>query len=80
MAKPKKKHPGGRPTGFTPELGKEICMRMAEGESVRSICRDDNMPCRKTINNWLLKPDHKEFLRQYETAENLRADNLFDEM
>jgi hypothetical protein len=80
MARPKKKQSGGRPTLFTPELGLEICMRMTDGESVRSICRDPKMPCRKTINNWLLKPEYEEFLRQYEVAETLRADTLFDEM
>ena len=80
MAISKKKNQTGRPSLFTPELGFEICTRMAEGESVRSICRDPKMPCRKTINNWLLKPELKEFLRQYELAENLRAETYFDEI
>ena len=29
-----------RPTKYTNKLGLEICARIAEGESVRSICRD----------------------------------------
>lgn len=77
----------GRPTSFTPELGKEICMRMADGESVRQIARDDNMPCRRAINNWIFKaketdaPEElKVFMHQYREAEMLRAEEMFDEM
>jgi|TARA_R100001530_G_scaffold1410_2_gene2558 hypothetical protein len=70
----------GRPPVYTQELGELICRRIAEGESVLKICKDDDMPCRKTVTTWLLDPDKKEFLRNYESSVNVRTDNMFDDL
>lgn len=43
----------GRPSIKTPELVDEICQRIAEGRSVASVARDDDMPDHKTIWRWL---------------------------
>lgn len=84
VEKPKKKYrytkKTGRPTSYKPKLGKEICARIAEGESVRSIVKDEGMPSATTIFNWLLDEDKKEFLVQYETARNIQAENMFEEL
>ncbi len=45
---------GGRPSDYTDELGSEICRRLAEGESVNRICKDEAMPCRATVITWAL--------------------------
>ena len=37
----------GRPTEYTKKLGKSICVRIALGESIRTIVKDDTMPCPK---------------------------------
>lgn len=58
--------PGGRPTDYSPELTSRICERLAMGESLRSICRDDDMPSMASIFLWLGK--HKEFSEQYARA------------
>jgi hypothetical protein len=42
----------GRPTLKTPELCKEICERMAEGETLTNICRDADMPAWTTVHDW----------------------------
>jgi hypothetical protein len=42
----------GRPTLKTPELCKEICERMAEGETLTNICRDADMPAWTTLHDW----------------------------
>ena len=52
---------GGRPTDYTPELATLICERMVEGETLRKICADDEMPNRSTVFRWLVK--HQEFER-----------------
>lgn len=70
----------GRPTSFTEELGKEICRRIAEGESIRTIVKEEEMPCASTIFNWLLDEDKKRFLEQYETARNIQAEVMFEEL
>ncbi len=76
----KKNNLRGRPSIFTQKLGEKICERIARGESLRKICKDKKMPSRKTIHLWLLDEEKKEFLYQYETASNIRADELFDEL
>jgi len=72
--------PGGRPTLFTKELGNLICERIAKGESVLKICKDKEMPCRRTVIGWLLDDDKKEFLHNYEVSINIKTENMFDEI
>lgn len=43
----------GRPTKRTPEIEREILERISEGESLREICRDDNMPMRSSVSLWV---------------------------
>lgn len=64
---------------YTQELGEEICRRMMEGESVRQICKDENMPHRNTLLNWLLVPDHP-FAAMYDRARKLQAEMMADEL
>src|SRR3954466_6928406 len=45
--------PGIYRSTYDPLLGAAICRRIAAGESIRSICRDDpSMPTEKTVWNW----------------------------
>ena len=37
---------------FSAELGRAICARVAAGETVQSICRDEGMPSRGTVTEW----------------------------
>lgn len=70
----------GRPTIYTDELGVEICKRIAEGESIRSIVKDDKMPSSSTIFRWLLDDEKKIFWEQYEKARNIQAELMFEEL
>jgi len=68
----------GRPSIFTKHLGELICSRIAEGESLREICREDEMPERVTIYRWLqADPD---FCNLYTRAREDQADTLADEI
>ncbi len=69
----------GRPSLYTKALAAEICRRMAEGESLRAVCRDDAMPDKATVLRWLADKDKAEFRDQYAHARDMRADALFDE-
>jgi len=42
-------NPPWRPTVMTEEMQTEICWRLAGGESLNSICKDDNMPAMSTV-------------------------------
>lgn len=70
----------GRPTDYSHELTTAICKRIADGESLRSICKDEGMPNRSTVHEWLLDESKKEFSDQYEIACNVRAETMFDEI
>ncbi|OUS34551.1 hypothetical protein A9Q94_15750 [Rhodobacterales bacterium 56_14_T64] len=42
----------GRPSTYTEEIGKEICLRMAMGETVTGITKDDGIPVQQVIYQW----------------------------
>ncbi|MFN6267157.1 MAG: hypothetical protein ACK45D_13070 [Alphaproteobacteria bacterium] len=62
----------GRPSSFTQAIADEICERLAEGESLRTICNDDDMPGRSTVNRWLA--ENEAFRDQYARARDVQAD------
>jgi len=69
----------GRPTTFTKEIADEICARLAQAESLRSICRDEHMPNRSTVTDWVIK-DTQGFASQYARAKEIQADVIFEEL
>lgn len=73
-----KKRPVGRPSKFTDELGAEICGRIAIGESLRSICKNDHMPDVLTVYRWLAKDE--DFRHQYALAREDQAETHADEL
>jgi len=56
----------GRPTLWTPEIGKEICDRLSTGETLAQICRDEGMPAVRTVSDW--KTAHPEFSASFARA------------
>lgn len=71
----------GRPTLYTEEVGKEICARLAEGESLRAICQAEHMPAESTVRAWALAADHP-ISAQFASARELgyfkMAEDLLD--
>lgn len=43
-----------RPTICTQDITDEICIRLADGQSLRSICREDHLPEKSTILLWVV--------------------------
>ncbi len=63
---------------FSQEVFDRICERIADGDSLRAICQDSDMPARVNVIRWLEKD---EALRnQYARARELQADHEFDEI
>jgi len=48
----------GRPSKYTPELAKEICERLSDGEPLRQICRDEHMPAWQKIYEWMVRDEN----------------------
>lgn len=65
-------------TEFSQELFDEICDRLANGESLRTICQDDDMPNKGSVFRWLA--GDKKLSDQYARAREEQADFIFDEV
>ncbi len=67
-----------RPSIYTDDLAVRICQRLAAGDSLRSICADDEMPNASTVHAWVLT--HEEFSKQYARAREMQAEHYLDEI
>ena len=70
----------GRPSSFTQAIADEICERLADGESLRSICNAEHMPSKATVFRWLADDRYTIFRDQYARARECQADAIFDEI
>ena len=68
----------GRPSVYTREIADAICARLAAGESLRSICRDEDMPAEAAVRQWALD-DREGFYAQYTRSRDIGLDVLADE-
>ncbi|ELF7891071.1 DNA packaging protein [Salmonella enterica] len=70
----------GRPSDYTEELAEIICLRLAEGESLRSVCRDDGMPSKQAVLRWLARNEsfRAQYVRAKEEGAEAIAEELFD--
>ena len=53
---------------FTQEVADAICDEIADGKSLREVCRQDGMPDKTTVLRWLSKDDAGAFRTQYARA------------
>jgi hypothetical protein len=67
-----------RPTNYSIELGANICERLADGESLKSICAAEDMPSKSVVYLWLTK--QTDFLDMYVRAREDQADTMADEI
>lgn len=67
-----------RPSLYSQELADAICARLAEGESLRTVCADEAMPGQTTLYRWLA--DNAEFREQYAGARERQADHYASEI
>lgn len=68
----------GRHTEYTEDMADAICERIALGESLRAICRDESMPAMSTVFKWLTQQES--FAEQYAHAREEQAETLADEI
>ena len=70
----------GRPSLYSDDLAARICARLAEGQSLRAICRDPEMPCTSSVMTWLANTKHVGFLDQYAQSREVGLDAMADEI
>lgn len=78
MAKEPKKH--GRPSKFSQEVADAICERLANGETLTSICEDENLPAVSTVIKWTQDKEKTEFYEQYARAREIGYLRMADEI
>lgn len=68
----------GRPAMYSQELAAELCARIAEGKSLRSVCRDEDMPSTRTFFRWI--KEIEAFRLQYARACEERTEAMAEEI
>lgn len=72
----------GRPVKYTPEVSEpikaRICIELAEGKSLRTICKAEDMPNADTVRLWLI--EDATFAAHYTRAREEQADFYADEI
>jgi hypothetical protein len=71
------KLPRGRPSKYTQELCDEIVRRIADGEPLRQICRDEHMPQWGAVYRW--EQEHPEFKERIAHARILGEEAISQE-
>ena len=74
------RQPTGRPSTFTQEVADELCERIACGETLKSICREDGQPEERTVYRWLRANEafRQQYARAREEMADADADNVGD--
>lgn len=72
----------GRPTVCSKLLTERICGRLAAGESLNSICKDESMPDKSNVFRWLLSDSdvYKDFRDKYAKAREIQYHQMADEI
>jgi hypothetical protein len=63
---------------YTTELAAKFCAAIADGGTLRSVCKKADMPSKASVFRWLR--EYPEFAKMYEIATDERADTLVDEI
>lgn len=68
----------GRTSDFTLEISDVICERLAGGESLVQICKDEEMPGLRTVMRWAA--ENAEFGTEYMRAREAQAEVMDDKI
>lgn len=69
----------GRPTEYTEERATYICQEIRKGRSLKSICREEEMPSAGAVILWASE-DREGFADRYARACSIRLDVLSEEL
>ena len=64
---------------YTPALAETVCKRIAQGESLRAICRDSGMPTEGAVRGWA-RDNRDGFGARYRLARELQFEFWADQI
>lgn len=70
--------PMGRPTLYTEDVAARILGALSDGQSMRTVCKPDDMPCMATVWKWL--HEREDFSERYVRAKQESADSMVEDM
>jgi hypothetical protein len=73
------KRPRGRPLTYDKETAHAICVRLARGETLRAICRDEEFPPESTVRAWALE-DIDGFGARYAYSRQMGLDTMAEQL
>ncbi len=68
-----------RPSIYTAEIADTILSKLADGQTLREVCRDDAMPDERTVRTWALE-DREGFATRYSQAREIGYQSIADEI
>lgn len=69
----------GRPTRYSARLARDVCERLAAGESLHAICACVDMPAESTVRQWVVD-DRDGFATRFLRARQVQAWQLADDL
>ncbi len=70
----------GRQATYSEDVAVLVLERMAAGETLRGICRDDGMPAASTVRYWVVTDQPVGFAERYARAREAQAEAWSDEI
>lgn len=67
-----------RPSDYSAETAERICASLMDGQSLRRICADEDMPDRRTIYRWMQA--YPDFATKCAHARVIQADSIEEDM
>lgn len=71
--------PSGETHKYTQDIADKICKLLAEGMTLREVCRQDGMPPESTVRGWVVD-DREGFSAQYTRAREIGYHAMADEL
>lgn len=68
----------GRPSSFSQETADAICEQLADGLSLREVCRQEGMPDKSTVMRWL--HTNEAFRDQYARAKEIGIEAIAEDI
>ena len=67
-----------RPSSYNENTADIILQGIADGKSLKTICKGEKMPSVTTVFNWLADEKYKSFLERYTRAKADQAESMFE--
>jgi len=70
----------GRKSRYTEAIADELFERLADGQSLYRICKDEDMPAEPTVRAWVIDDKPKGFSAKYARARDMGLDKKADQL